>query len=559
MLSSLLENYFNHIQAATITEIFLWVLLIIFIAAFLCKRDHRFPLFTAYTPTLLTSLGILGTFAGIIIGLLQFDTLDIDSSIGPLLDGLKTAFISSLTGMLLSIVYKVLVTFGVGIKKQEELVDDDEIASVDFYKVMKAQVESIDQLKKAIAGDDESSLIGVMKLQKSDAADHHKSTKVQMNLIIDSLTELTAQRKKQAERFEAFENTLWQQMQGFADMLSKSATEQVIEALKQVIQDFNNNLIDQFGDNFKALNEAVYKLVEWQDNYKQQLAEMGDKYALGVEAITKTESSVASISEEAKLIPEAMKTLHDVVEVNQHQINELDKHLQAFADIRDKAVAAVPEIREQIDMAISGAAAANDALAVGMKDSAEKIQRALAEGVDDFKNNVNQTNAALIEASQTTANSSEEIRNQFSDALEDINNNMRNLFASLEKSGKELTSSYQEAGQNLINDTGVISNDLAAALDDMRTRFDSSMQEQAKRHHEQADRVFKGLERTIEDALSNTGESVQKQVAMIDKTAEQEIEKVMTSMGSALASISGRFTDDYTKLVQQMKAIVERR
>jgi hypothetical protein len=70
--------------------------------------------------------------------------------------------------------------------------------------------------------------------------------------------------------------------------------------------------------------------------------------------------------------------------------------------------------------------------------------------------------------------------------------------------------------------------------------------------------VFAGLEKTIEDALSNTGESVQKQVEMIDKTAGEEIQKVMNSMGSALASISGQFTNDYRQLVDRMNDIVNR-
>jgi hypothetical protein len=42
---------------------------------------------------------------------------------------------------------------------------------------------------------------------------------------------------------------------------------------------------------------------------------------------------------------------------------------------------------------------------------------------------------------------------------------------------------------------------------------------------------------------------------MIDKTMGQEIEKVMQSMGNALASISGQFTEDYQQLVDKMQQI----
>ena len=75
-------------------------------------------------------------------------------------------------------------------------------------------------------------------------------------------------------------------LEEFADMMSRKATEQVIAALKTVIQDFNNNLTEQIGENFKQMNAAVLELVTWQENYKQQLAEMKAQYDHGVQAIT---------------------------------------------------------------------------------------------------------------------------------------------------------------------------------------------------------------------------------------------------------------------------------
>ncbi|MEY8240632.1 MAG: hypothetical protein RPT25_09830 [Cycloclasticus sp.] len=559
MLASIVETSLRGIDASILTDVFLFVLIAVFVLSFHYKRKHQHQLFTAYTPTLLTSLGILGTFAGIISGLLGFDTNDIDSSIGLLLGGLKTAFISSLAGMLLSIVYKGVVTVGWFIPKAEEAIDDDDVSNVDFYKLLTAQVDGIDQLRKAIAGDDDSSLVNVMKLQRAEANDYYRASDNHFKALDSSLIGLSETAKSQQEEFIRFQEHLWRQMQDFADMLSKSATEQVIEALKQVITDFNNNLIEQFGDNFKALNEAVVKLVDWQENYKTQLADMSDKYALGVKAISETEISVAHISEEAKAIPAAMTELKQVVEVNQHQINELGRHLEAFKDVRDKAVEAVPEIRSQIDQAIEGAQAANETLAKGMQDSANQMTKTLADGSDDFKNSVSQTNAALIESAQTTANSSEQIKSQFSDALKDINNHMRNLLDELQQGGKTLNDSFKQAGDGLLKDTQSWSTEFSSNLSIITKKLESTITEQANNHAHQADKVLSGLERTIESALANTGESVKKQVDMIDDVAKQEIEKVMNSMGSALSSIAHQFVNDYSRLVEQMNHVVKQR
>lgn len=55
-------------------------------------------------PSLVSTLGVLGTFAGITLGLLNFDTAHLEESIPLLLGGLKTAFLTSLTGMIGSLI-----------------------------------------------------------------------------------------------------------------------------------------------------------------------------------------------------------------------------------------------------------------------------------------------------------------------------------------------------------------------------------------------------------------------------------------------------------------------
>lgn len=55
-------------------------------------------------PSLISTLGVIGTFAGITVGLINFDTGDLDNSIPLLLEGLKTAFFTSLAGMIGSLI-----------------------------------------------------------------------------------------------------------------------------------------------------------------------------------------------------------------------------------------------------------------------------------------------------------------------------------------------------------------------------------------------------------------------------------------------------------------------
>ena len=112
----------------------------------------------------IVSLGVLGTFLGIAIGLFHFDVTDIKTSLPLLLEGLKTAFITSGVGIFFSIIISINKPF-------------------------------------------------------------------------------------------------------------KQNNSEVLGALEGIVKEFNHNLTVQFGDNFKQLNEAVTKMIIWQDNYKTQIIE----------------------------------------------------------------------------------------------------------------------------------------------------------------------------------------------------------------------------------------------------------------------------------------------
>ena len=78
------------------------------VAAFILAAFSRGTRFVENAPTLMTSLGIIGTFLGIVIGLIGFDVNQIDASIPMLLEGLKTAFLTSVVGMICAVIFKAL-------------------------------------------------------------------------------------------------------------------------------------------------------------------------------------------------------------------------------------------------------------------------------------------------------------------------------------------------------------------------------------------------------------------------------------------------------------------
>lgn len=56
----------------------------------------------------------------------------------------------------------------------------------------------------------------------------------------------------------------------------------------------------------------------------------------------KYEESVLSIEQKSQAIPQTMKELGEVIEVNQHQIEHLNHKFKWFCRIEDKAIDAIP-------------------------------------------------------------------------------------------------------------------------------------------------------------------------------------------------------------------------
>jgi len=159
-------KFFSAMFANDISFLFCSLLFaIFFLALFLTRSKASFAKeFTEHAQATLATIGVLGTFFGIYIGLLDFDVKDIDGSIPPLLDGLKLAFVTSILGMALGIIYRTLSGF-------IEPEDHKEASSDEFLIVMKGvradiqkssdtQVNLLTDLKTAIIGEsDEDTLL----------------------------------------------------------------------------------------------------------------------------------------------------------------------------------------------------------------------------------------------------------------------------------------------------------------------------------------------------------------------------------------------------------------
>ncbi len=545
-LAGTIEALLRELTAANVANTFVIALLLIFGLAIVSAARGRAPGFVHYTPNLLTSLGILGTFVGIVIGLLGFDVTDIDGSISPLLDGLKTAFITSLAGMFFAILFKSIDSSGrLRPAPDQELVED--VGPEQIHAELRGQREAMESLSQSIAGDEDATLISQIRLLRSD---HQEQSKAIQQAIIQSSNE-------QEQRFESFTADLWKKLDEVAEMLSKSATEQMINALKDVVADFNQNLTEQFGENFKKLNAAVEDLVQWQENYRDQIGHMSEQYSQGVQAITETAQSVAEISQQTRQIPETMGELRTVMETASHQLQELERHLEAFRDMRDRAVEAIPQISEQMDQMVKDVSSATKDAGEQIMTATQETHNAIVEGAKQFEERVNRTNEGLTSASTDLANNSERIREQLDGTVKDLNERVRVMLSEVTDGSKAIGETLTGANKNLDTSIKEVHYQVTDSIETMQKKLESMMEEVFQTQTREIKQASQALEHELNNSVSKTGEAVNKQLDAIDQAMGNEVERVMNAMGESLASISHKFTEDYSKLTAQMSQVVD--
>ena len=138
----------------------------------------------------------------------------------------------------------------------------------------------------------------------------------------------------------------------FAQTLAENNSRALIEALEGVVRDFNTQLNEQFGENFKQLNQAVGALLEWQERYRSHVEILEERIEAAVTALQTSEAALSGIRADSTKIHETHATLQTLlagfsttVEALERSLRdqgaateELNAHLEAVAGLKDRSL-----------------------------------------------------------------------------------------------------------------------------------------------------------------------------------------------------------------------------
>lgn len=260
-------------------------------------------------PSMISTLGVLGTFGGITLGLLFFDTNNLNVSIPLLLSGLKTAFFTSLAGMIGSLLLN---------RKVASLYDKNSGGVKDpttFFHVMagysQSQVNALEEQNK------------LMQKQSTALEEQNKLIAGMVESINGKLDVLT------------------QKFEDFSEMLKKSNTDALVEVMEKLTEEFQKQmgtLIERLVQkNFDQLNQSVDRLNLWQQENKNQVATLIQQFK-DIESDFETSSTtLKKVSADTQLLVSEGGKLEQLISALNLVVLENKTYLNVAQQLQDAA------------------------------------------------------------------------------------------------------------------------------------------------------------------------------------------------------------------------------
>lgn len=601
-------------------------------------------------PQEMQSWGVMGTFLGITVGLISLafnigTGSKLDNGVNSMLTGMGTAFITSLCGMGRAFFLKrrqveqqkvhdaaAQIETGETIAdlikylQKTEMKRDAENQSL--LNVMKSSNQilantisaSIQDMKKSLLGDGDYTVIGQMRLIRSENRDEIERLRLQIQQDNVSLI---------------------QEFRDFAKTMAENNAKSFIEALTETMKDFNTKLTEQFGENFKELNVAVGRLLEWQKQYMATLEEVsrvqkeifagidGVRYSMenmevSAKGITSTASELSDIVLTAKAYNEQMKQLmQDLSSIGNEAyktIPEIENCVNTAAGkVSDIVTLTTSEMKLNSDKAIScieevsaKAIEKNSQAHSQMEEHAADIFKDMQENGDLARNTVinhiDETAASAIEKLAWVHDRNEKYATDILKAIQENGDTARdtaikqvqtvfgNAMMSQESCEKSMAEAYKGAMQQLqavtkeLQENGRTMTDNSAetlkgisdqanrlikaledishVLSDSATKVQHDMEASAKSTHEAVRKaaeslredsyqVTKSVSDNITKMIENNNESLQKASSNLSKELENALNESLKSFGRVMVAVSDRFAQDYGPLADRLREVVQ--
>ncbi|MAT38112.1 MAG: hypothetical protein CL946_00760 [Ectothiorhodospiraceae bacterium] len=370
-------------------------------------------------PSVFTTLGVLGTFIGIAVGLYNFNVDNIDASLPELLEGLKLAFISSIIGISLSLIFARLIDLSRHKSEADEEEAEEELEALNkvvahLHDLKEDQRKGFAFLARYLSGESEESLgtqfskirnamrdssneiSGRMQENREQleairatlGGDHETSLVVQLQRLRDEQFQIASDNRdnvaKMNENISKSRELIAVKFEEFTELLEKGNTEALVKAIENVIGGFNerlSELIDRLvKENFEELNRSVQRLNQWQMENKEQVAKLIDQFRDVSDRLQVSSETLSSIAENTNKLTNEDSILKRLIEelqqvmVDNTLFRDSLEQLKSSSETMNESTTHLRESSHQLDEWITKEARFADAVE-DLIDSLKEIEK----------------------------------------------------------------------------------------------------------------------------------------------------------------------------------------
>ena len=447
-----------------------------------------------------STIGVLGTFVGISIGLWKFDPNDITSSVPLLLSGMKIAFATSIIGMAASIFMKYI----------------------------------------ALKNEDEENIDDIMELFNTMIAESRNVN----NTLIEN--------QKQTENVLNKVSEIW-----------ASHQENLTVELKSEILNLNNNtiskqeeLIGEFkklGECFTLLNSGVNNLLTWQENYKETIENTTKELEIVIQTIHNADESIESISKNASLIKENNENLSEVLkEINKTQNVIIDSN-KSIIEISNTAKESIPQINEHFTNIDNRT-----------KESTAYLQTLISENLNNIKSYLEKiTEDVLSKTTQSIYENNRQFKYEISEhisqckmliySLKDLIPDINEHLLSTQKRFNKTLIHFNEEVQNSFKENTYEINKQVQLLKENTANINNTLDDTISESTKRLENITVATSNQIKTMAEEMEKLCVRKIEKLDNTLIEEFTDALSCLAGQLVTISEGFSEDYYRLLEELK------
>ena len=447
-----------------------------------------------------STIGVLGTFVGISIGLWKFNPNDITSSVPILLSGMKIAFATSIIGMAASIFMKYI----------------------------------------ALKNEDEENIDDIMELFNTMIAESRNVN----NTLIEN--------QKQTENVLNKVSEIW-----------ASHQENLTVELKSEILNLNNNtiskqeeLIGEFkklGECFTLLNSGVNNLLTWQENYKETIENTTKELEIVIQTIHNADESIESISKNSSLIKENNENLSEVLkEINKTQNVIIDSN-KSIIEISNTAKESIPQINEHFTNIDNRT-----------KESTAYLQTLISENLNNIKSYLEKiTEDVLSKTTQSIYENNRQFKYEISEhisqckmliySLKDLIPDINEHLLSTQKRFNKTLIHFNEEVQNSLRENTLEINKQVQLLKENTANINNTLDDTISLSTKRLENITVATSNQIKTMAEEMEKLCVRKIEKLDNTLIEEFTDALSCLAGQLVTISEGFSEDYYRLLEELK------